>query len=102
MAAKIHRMNGDALPAQYCFHCPGCQYSHGIAVAAPNTGQGGDHVWGWNGSLDAPTFTPSILCNKDFPDRRCHSFVADGKIQFLQDCWHSLAGKTVEIPDWED
>lgn len=32
---------------------------------------------------------------------RCHSFVRDGKIQFLNDCQHALAGQTVDLPDWE-
>jgi len=29
------------------------------------------------------------------------AFVTAGRIQFLADCGHSLAGQTVEIPDWE-
>lgn len=34
---------------------------------------------------------------------RCHSFVRDGKIEFLNDSTHSLAGQTVDLPplpDW--
>ncbi len=75
----------------YVFHCPGCGYGHGFHVPR----------WTWNGSMDKPTFTPSLLCNPDTPANRCHSFVTDGKIQFLSDCFHSLAGQTVDIPDWE-
>jgi hypothetical protein len=78
----------------YVFHCPGCEYGHGFHV-------GGTEGWAWNGSLDAPTFTPSLLCNKDEPARRCHSYVTNGRIQFLADCFHALAGQTVEIPDWD-
>jgi hypothetical protein len=29
-------------------------------------------------------------------------FVTDGRIQFLGDCTHALAGQTVDLPDWED
>ena len=29
-------------------------------------------------------------------DKRCHSFVKDGKVQFLGDCDHALAGQTLE------
>jgi hypothetical protein len=36
----------------------------------------------------------------DIPDLVCHSFVTDGKIQFLSDCTHALAGQTVALPDW--
>jgi len=85
-------------------------------------------VWQWNGSCDSPTFSPSILIrsghyvpdrakkdacwctyNAEHPDDPapfqcsiCHSFVTDGRIQFLADSTHKLAGQTVEIPDWED
>lgn len=79
------------------FHCPGCEYSHPFEVDAPN-GEG----WVWNGSMDRPTFTPSLLVAKDFPSMRCHSFVTDGKIKFLGDCFHKLAGQEVSIPVWGD
>jgi len=29
----------------------------------------------------------------------CHSFIRDGKIQFLGDCTHALAGQTVDLPE---
>lgn len=32
---------------------------------------------------------------------RCHSFVRNGKIQYLGDCTHLMANKTVEIPEFE-
>jgi hypothetical protein len=31
----------------------------------------------------------------------CHSFVTDGRIQFLTDSNHALAGQTVDLPDVE-
>jgi hypothetical protein len=91
---KIHYM-GDSL---WAFHCPGCGYGHPFRV----NGDPALHNWTWNGSTTAPTFSPSLLCNKDYPESRCHSFVTDGKIQFLSDCFHSLKGQTVEIPEWDD
>jgi len=33
---------------------------------------------------------------------RCHSFVTDGRIQFLADCTHALANQTVDLPDWTE
>ena len=75
----------------YVFHCPGCEYGHQFEVPG----------WGWNGSFDKPTFTPSLLVNKDFPEMLCHLYMTDGRIQFLQDCHHKLAGQTVECPEWE-
>jgi hypothetical protein len=81
----------------YTFKCPGCGYHH-----TPWTEAFEDQsVWGFNGDVDAPTFTPSILFrtgNSQGPVV-CHSFVTDGKIQFLSDCTHNLAGKTVELPE---
>lgn len=52
--------------------------------------------------MDKPTFSPSLLCNGFDPKSRCHSFVKEGMIQFLDDCHHTLKGQTVEIPEWED
>ena len=96
--------------------CPGCGCSHNI-----DHGPGG---WGWNGSVERPTFHPSLLVrqghhipnsppgcwctyNAAHPDEPapfkcgvCHSFIVDGKIQFLGDCTHALAGQTVPLPPW--
>ena len=78
------------------FFCPGCQCGHKVTVA-------GDvqPVWSWNNSYESPTFSPSVLVGSDFTftERRCHSFVNNGEIQFLSDCYHDLAGKTVPLPD---
>jgi hypothetical protein len=98
--SKIHYMgDGNTGPRNgklYVFHCPGCQYGHPFEVDAP-----GGTGWSWNRSFDNPTFYPSLLCNQHDPTSRCHSFVTDGKIRFLSDCWHSLAGQTVDLPDWD-
>lgn len=87
------------------FHCPGCQRSHAIQ-------SGSDHGpnWTWNGSLTAPTFSPSVAVSypgadagKDgAPPAMCHSFVTDGRIQYLSDCTHPLAGQTVDLPEWKE
>ena len=98
--AKVYQYN-DNQPKQYWFHCPGCQLDHAFTVGPPQRGPQ-DPRWTFNGSFDKPTFQPSLLCNKDYPESRCHSFVTDGKIQFLDDCFHALKGQTVELPDWEN
>jgi hypothetical protein len=80
------------------FHCPGCQGGHSIPTA-------GARGWKWNGSLDKPTVKPSIFVNRGSTNPTqpaCHSFVTDGKIQFMRDSTHALAGKTVDIPEWEE
>jgi hypothetical protein len=74
------------------FECPGCQYGHNIPVEGPR-------AWKWNGSMDKPTFYPSIKI--DIPGGCCHSWVKDGQIQFLADCDHKLRGQTVDLPEVE-
>lgn len=90
------------------FWCPGCDGSHAI-----QHGAGDGPRWGWDGNAEQPTFTPSILvrypanpnAGEEFKEWRkervCHSFVTGGRIQFLSDCTHELAGQTVDLPDWE-
>jgi hypothetical protein len=87
------------------FWCPGCDCAHQVKVDGP-------YRWEWNGDTSKPTFSPSILVRWEAnpaaseelkqwrTERRCHSFVRDGQIQFLDDCTHSLRGKTVSIPPW--
>lgn len=77
---------------KWMFQCPACECCHYA-----------DNRWTFNGDLKKPTFSPSILVNRDLanPDTPlCHSFVTDGKIQFLNDCTHEMAGQTVELPDF--
>lgn len=85
------------------FDCPGCGCLHSVAYDKPNSVGA---KWTWNGSLDRPTFRPSVLVRAEYtsPKRQtevCHSYVTDGKIQFLSDCTHDLAGQTVDLTDWE-
>lgn len=101
MGDKIYRFDNaidgkEADDIQMAFHCPGCEYLHGVRV------KGQEPVWGWNNDIVRPTFTPSIMVWRDDPTKRCHSYVTDGKIQFLSDSFHSLKGQTVELPDWND
>lgn len=37
--------------------CPGCDDLHGVEVTSP------DCRWEWDGNLEAPTISPSILVN---------------------------------------
>ena len=87
------------------FWCPGCDSAHQIPAS---TAHDPGRAWYWNGSVDRPTFTPSLLVSYNgsdagidgAPPAICHSFVTDGRIQFLGDCTHALAGQTVDIPAW--
>ena len=114
LSAKLRSLDNDGL----MFYCPGCNMTHTVYH-----GSGTGPKWTWNGDIDKPTFSPSVLVrvghyipdrtkgdcwcdyNKEHPDDQdfkcliCHSFITDGKIQFLNDCSHELAGQTVDLPD---
>lgn len=75
--------------------------------------------WTWNGRLEKPTIKPSVLTRGTLPltdeqhDRVmkgekltptpfvCHSFINDGKVQFLGDCTHEFKNQTVDLLDWD-
>ena len=59
-------------------------------------------VWKWNGDIERPTVTPSILVNSLRPERQCHLYLTNGFIKYLSDCHHDLAGHNIEMLDWED
>lgn len=109
---KIVKADDDRL----IFYCAGCKQHHGVTES-----------WQFNGDFEKPTFNPSILvrstamtekgladyeawCEAGYPRHGesfeskptvCHSFVKDGKIQYLNDCTHDLAGKTIELEEMD-
>lgn len=95
--------------------CPACrdiEIAEGYTDAAAG-GVAGVHAvpfegagaWSFNGNLERPTLAPSLLLaytitGEARPQYVCHSFVRDGRIQYLGDCTHALAGQTVDLPEW--
>ena len=83
------------------FVCPGCieMYpgSTGLHMLPVNSTTKSPS-WDWDGSLEFPTLSPSILTRHRGVEI-CHSFLKAGVFQFLTDCTHSLAGQFVSIPD---
>ena len=92
MKSKIWSYNNADGTKTHVIECPGCKTGHPFD----------SRIWTFNGDYQKPTFMPSMLVNKDDPKSRCHSFVKDGKIQFLDDCFHILKNQTVELPDVEE
>lgn len=79
--------------------CPGCDDIHRVNSAIQDVDPGENITWEWDGDK---TFSPSILVTGGANDVHCHSFVRNGSWEFLPDCTHRLAGKTVSlmpIPD---
>lgn len=111
---------------RYGFLCPGCGDWHWIPTATEDL-LFAPAKWGFNGDLQSPTFTPSLLVrsghyvpnyksqtcwctyNKEQIEKGeepadvecyiCHSFIRNGNIEFLSDCTHKLAGKQIELPE---
>lgn len=75
---------------QYEYMCLGCGYTHYFALKT----EGGHHTW--NNDYEKPTVSPSLLQNFS-EDKVCHSFIQNGKIQYLNDCWHHLKDQTVDL-----
>jgi hypothetical protein len=111
MGVKLHEaLRPDGLHYSWCFYCPGCKGLHQC-----------DERWTFNGDKEKPTFRASILVHEvpgdpidgstlgaaaysavqSYKGRpRCHSYVTDGRIEYLSDSTHELRGQTVELPDW--
>ena len=108
MTAKLTKSE-DSDGIGWFFDCPGCGSMHRVPIS------GKQPLWSFNNDIEKPTFHPSLLVSgtvrmtddeynrvmageKIEPKKFvCHSFVEDGKIKFLADCTHSLAGQTVEM-----
>lgn len=87
MAKILAQKDGSRL-----FYCPGCKTHHRF-----------NDSWTISGPEDSPTVAPSILVTYDHgPEHtvdRCHVFIRNGQIEYLSDCTHELAGKTVPMEE---
>lgn len=93
VARVIEDVVGDP-NLRWIFWCPGCRTHHYCGQS-----------WTWDGNREAPTVSPSILVQYNgsdagidgAPPARCHLFIRSGQIEFLGDCTHEFAGKTVRM-----
>jgi len=109
------------------FRCPGCNEAHSIQTGAgpgPRWGWNGnaEHPTFTPSVLVRGIRSPSGEVMTDGEEAEydaifasggreavfasrfgtvCHTFVTDGRIQFLDDCTHALAGQTVELPPFD-
>lgn len=115
---KLKRVDLPDGVTAFKFWCPGCQEAHAVKVAPDGSG------WAFNGDLENPTFSPSVLTttghyapghqgpcwcdyNEAHPNepapftcKRCHLFLRDGVLEYLGDCTHKMAWRRVELPDF--
>lgn len=98
---KLKKFDHLAGAQSMLFECPACDSPHVIYTEGTER-----PVWEWNRDMERPTFRPSILVR--YPrigtpnECICHSFITDGRIQYLDDCTHALAGQTIDLPEWSD
>lgn len=91
---KIKQQSKNA----WSFWCEGCDEVHTITDA-----------WQFNGDFENPTINPSVLvtrpanpnAGKGFEEyrteKRCHSFIKNGKIEYLPDSKHDYFGTEREL-----
>jgi hypothetical protein len=98
---KFRRLAPGDVADHVWWNCPGCGEPHYVPTAGPK-------AWGFNGDMERPTLTPSVLVYpghrlNDAGERvetpRCHVFIRGGRIEFLSDSTHALAGQTIDVPE---
>lgn len=101
----------------YAFYCPGCRHEHVYYINIDSRPH-----WQFNGDLESPSFTPSLLNrwgkyadpNWQEPDDVapdepgswsgvCHLFVTNGVIDYCGDCTHDHNGRqAVPMKEYKD
>lgn len=114
----------EQCPVEECTHVelklPGPTGRVHLPVILRGT-RSGTGCWTWNGDCEKPTLKPSVKhtaghfispdscwCKyfKEHPEEKpvfhcflCHTWITDGKAQYLDDCSHELRGQTSELLD---
>lgn len=116
MKTSLHKVNDHGVEYEaLAFVCPGCQTPYTLLDGREHTPSGLHMLpvnssqkspsWTWDGNLEAPTLSPSILSHIQPYDEQskplgiCHSYLRAGVLEFLSDCTHPLAGQNVPLPD---
>lgn len=105
MGLRLSPILYQLLPGMIGFNCPGCKtkhffYTDQYHLSGPK--------WQWNGDVNYPTVTPSMLMSTNIPRNeaekanpvtytQCHLFIKNGQIEYLPDCQHEYAGKTIPM-----
>lgn len=114
MKASLRSVESQGVRYQaLMFVCPGCAELGGVGNTGlhmlPVNSTEKSPSWDWDGNIESPTLSPSILTRTapyvdGVPTGVCHSFLRNGVFEFLDDCTHSMAGKSipmVELPEWD-
>ena len=85
--AKFKKVPTGQEEYQWQFNCAGCGYTHAIT----------ETIHWFNQDVNKPTLTLSVLYRSG--NICCHSYIKEGKIEYLSDCTHQLKGQTIELPE---
>ena len=98
----LHAAVSEATHVRLNFPGPSGEIVLPVILTGAREGTG---CWTWNGDTERPTLRPSVLTqgtdiragSTHGQKYRCHTWVNDGKAQFLDDCTHELRGQTVDM-----
>lgn len=94
IALRPHPYYSDIVEAR--FECPGCDEKHVFRLREEGEESAyAGPIWTLEG-VAPPTFSPSLFLKRE--SYKCHLYLREGKIEFLGDCTHSLAGWTGKVP----
>jgi hypothetical protein len=67
----------------------------------------GANGWSFDGNVGSPTLAPSLkltytITGEPAPTFVCQSFVRNGRIEYLGDCTHAMAGQTVDLLEFPE
>ena len=85
-------------PSRRTFYCPACDTSHSFNVEG----------WTLIDTAKGPTVSPSLKITGYITTRageseevHCHLFIREGKLVYLPDYKHDMAGETVPMVSYE-
>jgi hypothetical protein len=96
--SNLTPIEADGEIIAYYFECPGCGLAHAPYIKPHKNSVGAS--WYFNGDIEKPTFSPSIMSKVEYTEGKvsiCHLYITSGKIHFLEDSTHTLAGKVIDL-----
>lgn len=96
---KVKALDKNPGEGDFSIFCPACQVEHQIWTTERNYNKA---LWQFNNDMEKPTFSPSVkitIGHHPKPNDICHFFIRDGRIEYCDDCTHSLAGRVVDLPE---
>lgn len=101
IAIKVRIREYTKNPGVSYIFCTACQEFHSIHTKIPDVN---GTIYNITGTLQQPTITPLVVRviekfnkSKHSADHICNGVVTEGQIRYLENCTHTLAGKSVEL-----